>query len=857
MTSRWRGLGAALVVGAAWMTLAGCELIAKPDRSLITAGVGGAGQGGSGGAGGSGGGCSTPADCPTPAQECKVATCDSGVCGEDDAPAGTPSGTQTDGDCKLRSCDGTGPVEVDDDTDVPVDQNDCTDDVCAAGVPSNPPLGSGTPCGADLVCDGSGSCVGCVTPDDCPGQDTECQARTCDASGVCGLSFTAAGTVLQAQTDGDCKEAQCDGNGGVTDVDDDADLPDDGLECTDDVCAAGAPSNPPLASGTGCTQGGGQFCNGAGACVECVSASTCPGQDTECQTRTCVLGACGIAFTAAGTPVASQASGDCQVNQCDGAGAVVSAPDDADVPVDGNPCTSDVCTAGAPSNPPTASGVGCNQGGGQFCDGAGACVECVSASTCPGQDTECQARTCAANACGFSYTAAGFVVSTQAPGDCQVNQCDGAGAVVSVADDADVPADANQCTDDICVAGVPSNPDTAAGASCDQSGGHYCDGAGSCVECLDAATCPGQDTECQQRTCISNACGVGFTAAGTPVSSQTAGDCHRNECDGAGAETNAIDDNDVPVDGNECTDDVCSAGAGSNPNTPAGAPCSQSNGSVCDGSGACVPVILASASPQVIAHGGRVTLTGFGFTGAASVTIGGATQAFTVDSDTQITVGPVADATPLAAQDVVVTKPNGSSPPVSATVIHLVINELDSDTPAADVLEFIEISTGVPGVSLAAYTLVFWNGATDVSYRAIGLNGAADANGLLLVGNAGVTPAPAVTFPNDTLQNGQDAVGIYQALPAAFPNNTAVTANGLIDALVYSTADATDGALLDTLISSSLVNPARVQVDEGANPTSESQSIQRCGAPRRNGSKFAVGNPPTPGAANNVAPCPP
>ena len=39
-----------------------------------------------------------------------------------------------------------------------------------------------------------------------------------------------------------------------------------------------------------------------------------------------------------------------------------------------------------------------------------------------------------------------------------------------------------------------------------------CDGAGSCVACLVAADCPGQDTECQQRTCGAGACGLTYAA---------------------------------------------------------------------------------------------------------------------------------------------------------------------------------------------------------------------------------------------------------------------------------------------------------------------------------------------------------
>jgi hypothetical protein len=206
--------------------------------------------------------------------------------------------------------------------------------------------------------------------------------------------------------------------------------------------------------------------------------------------------------------------------------------------------------------------------------------------------------------------------------------------------------------------------------------------------------------------------------------------------------------------------------------------------------------------------------------------------------------------TPISTQAVIVSKPNGDSAAVNVTAIRLQINELDSDTAGTDTMEFVEISTGVPNVSLAGYTLVFWNGSSDVSYVAIELNATTDANGLLLVGNSLVVPTPALTFMDNVLQNGQDAVSVHQALPAAFPVSTPVTAANVIDALVYDTADVDDPGLLATLMT------VAVQVDENVNLTSATDSIMRCGDGRRDGSKYSVGTPPSPGALNTVTACP-
>ncbi|MBX5481230.1 MAG: lamin tail domain-containing protein [Myxococcaceae bacterium] len=457
-----------------------------------------------------------------------------------------------------------------------------TDTDCASGICSN------------------GVCVECTEASQCPGSDTECAVRVCE-NNTCGVSNVPAGTPVAAQTEGDCQVQQCDGNGQIVGVNDDSDVPaDDGNECTDEVCMDGVASHPPKAVNTACTQDGGAYCDGAGACVACNTADQCPGTDTECQTRTCTAGVCGFSYAAEGTPVSTQTPGDCQVAQCDGAGAVVSVADNSDLPVDdGIECTDEVCTAGVPSHPAKPVDTACSQNGGSFCDGAGACVACNTADQCPGTDTECQTRTCTAGVCGFSYAAAGTQVSAQTPGDCQVAQCDGAGAVVSVADNSDLPADDGiECTDEVCTAGVPSHPAKPVNTACNQNGGAFCDGAGACVACNTASQCPGTDTDCSFRTCLSNTCGMENVNAGVPVATQTPGDCQVITCDGSGGTATQADDTDVPADdGNQCTEQVCVAGVPSFPPSAPDTACNQNGGAVCDGAGACVGCTTASQCP--------------------------------------------------------------------------------------------------------------------------------------------------------------------------------------------------------------------------------------------------------------------
>jgi hypothetical protein len=286
------------------------------------------------------------------------------------------------------------------------------------------------------------------------------------------------------------------------------------------------------------------------------------------------------------------------------------------------------------------------------------------------------------------------------------------------------------------------------------------------------------------------------------------------------------------------------------------------------GSSVATPNTATFTSLRPIAvWGGRLLLSGTGFTDATSVKIGGVEQpGFTVVSDTQISIPSVSESTTLgASQPVLVTTPDGDVDAGTIPVLRLLINEVDSNTPGTtDVREFVEIDTGVPNFDLSntGFSLVLINGNGDISYETIGLNATTNAAGLLVVGSP---PLPTDTDWNpelkfsavNVLQNGIDAVGIYQVVAGAFPNNTPVTANNLIDAMVYG-GGAPDTGLLNVLLPE---GPGRVQVDErtsiaGGAASAETVSMQRCNSlARRNGTVYSR-IAPTPGAANNACPAP-
>lgn len=153
----------------------------------------------------------------------------------------------------------------------------------------------------------------------------------------------------------------------------------------------------------------------------------------------------------------------------------------------------------------------------------------------------------------------------------------------------------------------------------------------------------------------------------------------------------------------------------------------------------------------------------------------------------------------------------------------LLINEFDPDSPSTDDKEFIELKSQTPNFSTDGYILVFFNGSSsggDSSYMVIDLNGyITDNNGLLVVGSEGVSPFPQVLISENVIQNGADAVGIYQTSINNFPEGTLATQTNLIDAMVYGTNDSDDTVLLSLLGETTQYN------DDGTN--ANPKSIQR------------------------------
>jgi len=162
------------------------------------------------------------------------------------------------------------------------------------------------------------------------------------------------------------------------------------------------------------------------------------------------------------------------------------------------------------------------------------------------------------------------------------------------------------------------------------------------------------------------------------------------------------------------------------------------------------------------------------------------------------------------------------------TFSQVVINELDCDSPGAETMEFLELLSETPNYPLDGFVVVFFNGSDsggNSSYFTIDLDGyTTDINGLLLIGSNSVSPVPQYLIAENVIQNGPDAVAIYQADDFDFPEETLATIDSLIDVLMYDTNDADDTDMINIFNQHPNFTDLQ-QINEG--PGNNPNSIQR------------------------------
>ena len=183
----------------------------------------------------------------------------------------------------------------------------------------------------------------------------------------------------------------------------------------------------------------------------------------------------------------------------------------------------------------------------------------------------------------------------------------------------------------------------------------------------------------------------------------------------------------------------------------------------------------------------------------------------------------------------------------------LIINEVDADQDGADEADFVELFDGGTGnTDLSGYVLVFFDGSFDTSYRAIDLDlQETSVDGYFVVcGNSLTVPRCdlSIGIQINLIQNGPDAVALFEGNAADFPFGSPVTLNNLVDAIVYDTDDPDDAGLLI------LLNAGEPQVNEGTGGFGRFHSSQRIpnGAGGSRNTLSYDQHLPTPGTENDV-----
>jgi cysteine-rich repeat protein len=551
----------AVMLAVAGVSLAGCELI-----------VGGHHVAGTGGAGGGGGGTASSSSSTSTSTGSS-----SGAGGKGGAGGATAS-----------SSSGTGGMG--------------TGGMGTGGLGTG---GMGT--GGATSSSSSSGMTGCVDATTCPGVDDECQKRTCTA-GVCGFSYTAAGTPTTAgQTPSDCKVAACDGSGSVASFPDNADILDDGNPCTADSCAGGMPLNTPSAAGSACSVGAGTQCDGNGACVECLQNSDCTVTGFCSALHTCLAATCGdLALNGTESDIdcggscspcgtdkaclfnADCASKVCTLNKCQAPSCTDLVKNGTEGDVDcggtcptkcaaGKTCAVDAdCLGGSCSGSvclPTCTDGVKNAGESDVDCGGSTCPKCVTNKDCTA-GTDCASGVCTGNKCQAATCGDNVKNGTETDIDCGGScpskcgnglKCGGAVDCGSgVCSGTPLTCQVPTCNDTVKNGG---ESDVDCGAVCTSKcvTGKVCGTGADCVtgvctagfcaaaSCGDGVKSPGEGCDDGNKTAGDGCSALCFAEFGFVCAGQGPGSCHATCGDGAKASVEACDDH------NTTSGDGCSA----------------------------------------------------------------------------------------------------------------------------------------------------------------------------------------------------------------------------------------------------------------------------------------------------------
>ena len=537
--------------------------------------------------------------------ECTDDVCDEfGFCANPPLPPGTECGDDTDDDCTdPDTCDAAGVCQ---DNHAPNGEpcadgefcttgEFCTDGVCGGGGPTD--CTDEFPCTDDICNEQENQCDHPLFPDTClidgacydandPNPFNECEV--CDPT-----QSTTTWTVL---------------------ADDTACSPDDN-DCTDDLCLGGFCEHPNSPEGTLCDDGnpctgtgrpgiGFDECDGNGNCIGILDpdcADDCPNAveafdgantgtnqgfgpdlvEASCQPNsnrdawfiyTAVCDGDVLMNTDGSTFLPSNDTVLSVFDECDG--AEIACDDDS-----GNQLLSSLIVFSAVAGEDyfvRVAGFGDNQGGIilniirlDTCYIEGQCIAADTAN--PGNP--CQFCDPSNSTTDWSPRFVGTPCGDPGFGECDnPDACNALGECEAnnKPDGTVCTEDGNECTDDICLAGLCENPPQPEGFAC---GDPFDD------ECDNPDTCDGAGT------CLDNLEPPGF-ACGDPTDT----DCNNPDtCNGAGTclINHELDGTPCTDDGNDCTQDYCETGECIHPDEPVDTPCGNPDDTQCDDPDTC------------------------------------------------------------------------------------------------------------------------------------------------------------------------------------------------------------------------------------------------------------------------------
>jgi hypothetical protein len=456
----------------------------------------------------------------------------------------------------------------------------CTNDAacpmgqyCSAGV-CTLKLGLGKLCNADGACT-DGHCVDGVC---C---DSPCNGGICDSCTIVPGTCTAVATnTVCRPAVGECDVAEVCGGGKTCPADvtkDGQACSSDGNVCTTDVCAGAVCSHVAAPAETVCRPAAGECdaaetCGGATVCPQDKGQSdgtSCTDDGNPCTSDVCTAGSCQHPAGNKGA-VCRVAAGDCDLaDTCDGTSTMCTAdlgrPDDTPCSGDGNVCTVDSCHGGLCVHVPGNAGAVCREAVGE-CDSAESC-DGISAK-CPPDGAKPNGTDCSPDANPCTQDICQLGTCTHPAGNA-MTICRPAATLCDVAEQCDgaspnCPPDGYKSDGTACVDdGKPCTSDQCRAGKCSHTSN---DG----TSCEDGNVCTKMDT-----------CSAGL-CAGMPVIGCTCmsnADCDdKNVCNGVETCVSGACKAGTPLDcddKNECTEDGCAPATGClNPSLPDGAPCS-------------------------------------------------------------------------------------------------------------------------------------------------------------------------------------------------------------------------------------------------------------------------------------------